>query len=327
MQQLRKLAVANLIAKGLFTTAVLLLVRERSDYVWQPLVLSLSQVLVSLGSFIYAMQRYSIRLEPFRWEPIRRSLQAGKMVFLSKVTINIYSTTSIVVLGLFQANEQVGYYSSANRLIWVAQSLLFLPIHNTLYPYIGMAFGKSKTEGLDTIRKLLPPVMIVAFIYCIGIYFTSPLAISLLFGPEFAPAGGVMQLLAFYPFLININSFLGIQAMMNLRMDKEFFRATGVAAVVGLTLNLVLAWQFGYWGTGVAIMLIELFLAVSFYTALRRAGISLFDKQYAKISYMTSFVREIIQQKRTKAVSPSLQATLPQLPQTELTDEPHTVRP
>src|SRR5215831_3436855 len=63
MQDLSKVAWFNLISKILFTIAVLVVIRERSDYIWQPLILSISQITVSVISFTWAVKKYNIKLQ------------------------------------------------------------------------------------------------------------------------------------------------------------------------------------------------------------------------------------------------------------------------
>ncbi len=292
MEHLKRPALFNLASKILFTVSVLLLVRREGDYFWQPLAFSLAQVLASIGAFVYAIRSYGLRLTAFDWPTVRENLREGQTVFYMQVTMNLYTTSSIVILGLFQAADQVGQYTAANRLILVAQGLLFTPVHNSLFPYIGHAFARDRAAGLDALRQVIPVAMAFTALYCLGIFVASPWLVGLIYGEEFAPAVLVLRILSVVPFLVNCNSFFGIQTMINLNMDRDFFRVTAWAAVLGVGLNVALASLVGYLGTAVALVLVEIFICLSLYHRLRQQGISLFDPAYLNTRYLTGVLRE-----------------------------------
>ncbi|OIN57791.1 flippase [Arsenicibacter rosenii] len=302
MQHMRQLALFNLLSKVIFTVVILLLVRQETDYFWQPLAMSVAQVVVGIGAFVYALVRYHIRLGGWDWPSVRESLWEGKTVFMTQVTMNLYTTTSIVILGIFQNAEQVGQYTAANRLIGVAQALLFYPINNTLFPYIGAAFGRSQAEGVEVVRRLIPFSFAFAFVYSVSIFVMSPLVIYVIYGEQFEPAVLVLRILAFQPFIVNCNSFFGIQTMINLKMDAAFFRVTCLAAVVGVTLNAAMANWFGYIGTAFSLVFMELFICTCLYISLKRASISLLDGRYLNWHYLVSSTRALFQRQKPEVV-------------------------
>lgn len=302
MQHFKAYSILNFIGKGIFTVMVLLMVTRKEDYVWQPLLLSLSQILVGLMGFYMAFRKYRVTLLIPSWQNIVLTLKNGRTVFLSFVTMNLYTTTSIVILGLFvRDSTQIGYYTAANRLILVAQGLIFTPINGTLFPYIGAAFGKSREEGIEIVKRILPVSLILSLVYSLGIFLFSPLIIHIMYGNEFSESVNMLRILSFLPFIINCSSLLGIQTMVNLKMDKEFFTVTKWGAIVGVPVNLLLAWLFGIWGTAIALIGIEVFICLFFYQMLHRSSIHVIDRQnmswnYLKDSssvYLGKFVKNI----------------------------------
>ena len=53
MQELLRIALFNMCTKVIFTVVILLVVREKSDYIWQPLAISVAQIIVGVFSFTY----------------------------------------------------------------------------------------------------------------------------------------------------------------------------------------------------------------------------------------------------------------------------------
>ncbi|AFD09082.1 oligosaccharide flippase family protein [Solitalea canadensis] len=156
LQDLTKIALFNLFTKLFFTVAIVLIIRHANDYIWQPLIVSGSQLLVSIFSFYWAFKWYGIKLTAFNFSAVKKTLFDGRMIFLSLVTINLYSTTNIIILGLFESVVHVGYYTAALKLIGVIRAIFFQPVNQSLFPFIGDAFGRNKNDGIEMIKKLMP---------------------------------------------------------------------------------------------------------------------------------------------------------------------------
>jgi PST family polysaccharide transporter len=125
MQELSRVAIFNLVTKVIFTVIILLVIKQKSDYVWQPLAISTAQIIVGIYSFTYALKRYSITLSRVKLMPVLELLWKERVIFFSMVVINLYTTTNVVLLGFLQSETQVGYYSAGYRLIVIIQSLIF----------------------------------------------------------------------------------------------------------------------------------------------------------------------------------------------------------
>ncbi len=160
MQDLSKVALLNFVSKLLFTVIILLVIREKSDYVWYPLVLNLVNIAIAVISFTWGCKRYNIKLKKIPFQTCLKLFWEEKMIFFSLVVINLYTTTNIVVLGLFHNDTQVAYYTSAQRLITVIQALLTVPLYQAFYPYVGKAFGESREKGMQIVQKTVPLVLL-----------------------------------------------------------------------------------------------------------------------------------------------------------------------
>jgi PST family polysaccharide transporter len=60
MQDLSKIAILNFVGKVVFTAVILTSVHRKSDYIWQPLAVSISTILVGFISFFWSIKRYKL---------------------------------------------------------------------------------------------------------------------------------------------------------------------------------------------------------------------------------------------------------------------------
>lgn len=294
MQELSRVAVFNVFTKIIFTVVILILVKKKEDYIWQPLAMSTAQLIVGIFSFLYAIKRYNITPKITKLRPVLQLLWNERIIFFSMVVINLYTTTNVVLLGLLQSPSQVGYYTAGYRLIIILQALMMMPMSQALFPFIGSAFAISKEKGLDTVRQILPVTSVITISAALFLCIVGPSLIMLLYGHKFEPSIGVFRILAFLPVIIGWSNLLGIQTMLNLKMDKQFFRITAFGALSSVGLNFLLVTQFGFIGSAFTWLLTEIFITTTMYIVLAKRGISIIDKRYFTTSHFKRYLKPII---------------------------------
>lgn len=293
MQDLSKVALFNLISKVLFTVAILIVVRKNQDYIWQPLIISVVQAIVAIWSFTWAFKKYKIKLVKLSILRCWEVLKEDRIIFFSLVFVNLYSSTNTVILGLFQNATQVGYYTAAQRLIIIAQSVLAMPLAQAFYPFIGKAFGEGKDQGLRIAQKLIPLIVVFLGLATIAMFVLGPFVIRIFYGHRFEEAIPAFQILTIVPLLFSLNNVLGIQIMLNLGMDKYFFKITACAGVLSVTLNFLIIKRFGYIGTTVNWLITEIFCFSAMYFVLYRKGLNPINLTYFKFSAMKEYLSPI----------------------------------
>ncbi len=284
-QQLSKIALFNLVAKILFTLSVFVFIHNKDEYVWQPFILSISQIAVGAVSFILACTTFHIKFVKFQWASVVKVLKEGKELFFSMVTINLYSNTTIIVLGVFLSVTQVGYYSAAYRLIITAITVLSIPLNQALFPFISGSFSVDKNKGIQDLQSIMPVCLLFSFLYSLTFFLLAPFIIQLFYGQSFYPAIAVFRILSIVPFLVSINSFLGVHALLNLKMDKKFFRITLISSAAGLASAFVLGYFFGIKGGAFSWLIAEGCNCIMFYITLKRMSINLFKGEYFRYNY------------------------------------------
>jgi O-antigen/teichoic acid export membrane protein len=294
MQDLTKMAVLNLSSKVVFTVMVLLLIRTKDDYTWQPLALSLSQILMAAASFCWAIKRYKLKWYRTKLSRCLELLWEEKTFFFSLCIMNLYTNTNIIILGLVQNPTDVGYYTAGQKMISIIQIILTVPLAQVLFPYMSKAFADDFDKGLDIAQRLLPVVFVFTFISGIGVIIFAPYLIGFFYGSAFSPAIEVCRVLAFIPMIIAMATILGIHVMLNLKMDKVFFKVVCFGALFSIIANLFLVTKLGYLGAAYTWTLTELFILAAFFLMLREKGIFIINLKYFRFDYNLSLIKTYI---------------------------------
>ena len=280
MQDLSKVALFEFVSKLLFTLSVLLVVRQKSDYVWQPLITGCVQIGVAAISFGWAFRTYKLTWVTVSLKQIATLLRTEATVFVSLILISLYTTTNVIILGFVQGPQPVGFYTAGQKLILVASSVLSIPLSQALFPFVGKAFAEDYQRGLVLIQKIVPVVLIATLSIGVLMVLFGPWALLLFYGASYRPAIIVFQLLAFAPVLTTLSGLFGTQIMLNLRMDKAFLTITGVVTFISLGTNFYLASHFSYIGSALNWLLTELLLVAFMYVFLRRQKINPIDLHF-----------------------------------------------
>ncbi len=248
MEDLGRVAMFNLLVKLLFTGAVFLVIHQPDDYVWQNLVLSISQVLINAIALGVAAKRFGIT---FFWPSVKQLVarfKADATLFFSNVMITIYASSTVFFLGILSTAYAVGLYSAGTRLEGVALSFVTMALNQALFPIIANAFGQGRDSGLRMVRSVFWPLLGGLGLVSAGLWIIAPWFIPFFFGASFVDAIAVLRIVALLPLVIGMSNLLGIHTMLNLRMDRPFFVITALGSVIGLGLNIFLIRQYGHLG-------------------------------------------------------------------------------
>lgn len=273
MQDLPRIALLNFFGKLIFTVLVIYLVKEKSDYIWQPLVTGLVHIVVSLLTFFWAIKKYSLVYHFVGIRNVVEVLIKERTVFFSIIVISLYTTTNIVVLGLLQDESAVGFYSAGQKLVEVIGMVLLLPLSQSLFPVVGFAFSQSRERGIEVVQRIVPVIVMVTLVLIIVMYCIGPLFLLWFYGEKFAPSVMVFKVSTPIPMLLALSNLFGIQVMLNLGMDKAFFKITAYGALFGFLLNVLMVSMYGYLGTAWNLLIVELYITLAMYVYLKRNGV------------------------------------------------------
>ncbi len=292
-QQLSIFAFLNFL-KGLISSIlVFVLIKTRNDYVILPAINVMVGLLGSVILLIYACRKFNLTYQWVKMKDTFRLLYDEKVIFISTVVISLYTTTNTVVLGLFVPAAEVGYFTISLSLLNVISSVISSPFSSAIFPYVGNAFANNREAGLEVIRKILPLISYLTLFAGIVLFVFAPLIIHVFYGNQFHNAVISFRIMVFTPFVISMSNVFGIQTMLNLNMDKTFFKATATASIIGLLLNIFMSKFFGYLGTAWNTIIIETFVTVYMYYLIRKNNLSIFEKKYFNPRYAFSVAKNI----------------------------------
>ena len=272
MEDLGRVALFNLFVRLLFTGAIFWVIRQPDDYLWQNLVLSVSQVLVNTVALGIALKKFGIRFDWPTADALLARFRADATLFFSNVMITVYASSTVFFLGIMSSAYAVGLFSAGSRLESIARSFVSLALNQALFPIVANAFGQSRGAGLRVVRSVFWPLLGGLGLVSAGLWVIAPWFVPFFFGDGFAGAVPVLRVVALLPLVIGLSNLFGMHTMLNLRMDRPFFVITAFGSVLGIALNVLLINQYDYLGAAWAWVTTEIgvMLAMAGYLFIKR---------------------------------------------------------
>ncbi len=276
MEKMKYITFLNILAKGIFTVAIFIFVKQQSDYWKVPLLNSIGFILAGVLSLWIVYKDWNIGLKFVGFESIVRELKEGWYIFISTVAISLYTVSTTFILGIFTNNVIVGYYAAASRIIEAAKGLIG-PISQTIYPFVNRKVSQSKEEGLKLIRKITKYIGITTFVISLFIFLFSEQIVHLMLGKNYEESIIILKILSFHPFIIGLSNVFGIQAMLSFDRKEAFQNILLSASILNIILSMILVPMFQHIGSAVAVTVVEVFVTVTMFLYLQNTGIKILE--------------------------------------------------
>ncbi len=269
VEKMKAIAVINVAVKILWTASIFIFVKNETDILVLIFLNGLSFLISGIVGMFFAVKTFSLKFVLPNFRQIREELENGWHVFLSTISISLYTTSNVFILGLIAGDAAVGYYTAADKIRTAVQGL-FGNAGQTIYPYSARLFSENLSKAASFLHKylkaifaLLLPVTLMIFI------FAEPIT-TVLLGGEFQPSINVLRILAFLPFLIALSNVYGIQVMLNTGYKKEFTRVVFVAGIINVILALLLTFSLREIGTAIAVLIAESYVTFAMWKFVKK---------------------------------------------------------
>lgn len=275
-QDLKLVAIVNVLLKIISVVCIILFIKEKEDYLLYAIILYSVIFLTNIILFFICVKKYEIKILKVRLKEVISFLKEGKTLFFSSVVISLYTSTSTLLLGVYCSNRDVGLYSAASKLIDIAKVFAIMPITQLIYPIVAQKISENVHEGILFVKKIMPIFNFMAILLFIGTIIVGPFMLHLLFGSQFLDAIPILWVLSSTLILILYSTVFGVLLMVNLGMDHLFFKNQLCVAVLSILLT-ILVLPYGAGMTSAIILVISEILITGYqYYCLRLKGYNLF---------------------------------------------------
>lgn len=277
LERMKYTAILTILSKLVITVSVFVFIRRSDDYIYVPVLQSAGTIVMGVAGLLVALREFPVHLALPSRALLRQELVEGWHLFVSKMSITLYTTSNIVILGLFTNNTFVAYYVAGEKIVRAIQGLQ-LPLSQAVYPYISKLAAESKEAALAFAARMTEVVGVVTLALAVGLFLAAEPLAKLILGGQFDASVPVIRILSLLPFVCSLSNIFGVQVMINFGLKKTLTKILAVAGVVNVILVFALVAPLHHVGVSIAVLLTEVAIMIATYVALRRNRLDVFRR-------------------------------------------------
>ncbi|MCK9424627.1 MAG: flippase [Ignavibacteriaceae bacterium] len=261
LEEMKRLVIVSTISKILMIIGIFVFIQSKADDTIYMLLIGLSTMFNAIVLTGMMKKYYRVQFIFPALNEIFFQLKESYLLFISSVSISLYTTTNIFLLGLLSNPVEVGYFAAADKIRSGIQSFAS-PINQSLYPRMAFLARNDKEQSKQLLLKFMLVGSIILFVVGIVIFFFAKSIILILAGNEYSKSINVLQIIALLPFIIYLSNMFGIQGLINFGKKKEFTLVIILGSVISIVLSFLLVPTYGSFGTAFSVLATEIFVTL-----------------------------------------------------------------
>ena len=171
---------------------------------------------------------------------IKKHLKPILLIFATTISISIYSTSDMVILGLLSGAQATGLYSVSAKVFDIAKSTLAAIILVSI-PRLSSILGKGNFSEYENLSgKIYKTLISLATPTMIGIMLLGKDVVLIISGIEYIDAVPSLRILCIAA-IINLGAwFYGQCVLIPLKKEKIMFNMSILTALLNIILNIIL---------------------------------------------------------------------------------------
>lgn len=239
LERMKYITYFNLLIKVLFTAAVFVVVKEPSDYVFQPLLISMGFLIVGAASMYLVLKRWKFRLERPNMKAMWGMIVESKDIFINTLAPNLYNSFSVVLLGIVGSPHDNGVLDAGRKFPTLSNRVVGI-FSRVFYPFL---VRKEEKHGAYVKLMLAVTFLIVGSLWILG-----PWLLSVFYTKSFEGAGIVLRIQLVSLFFLSLSSIYGTNYLIIQKKDRLVRNITIVSSLIGFVVAVPLIYYYHYVG-------------------------------------------------------------------------------
>ena len=256
MESMKYITFLNILSKVIFTIAIFIFIHKSNDYWKVPLFNSLGSIVAGVIALYIIFKDFKIKFSFQRLNILKHYFIDGWYLFLSSFAGSFYRNFNTLVLGFLTNNLYVGYYSIAERIVKIIQTLQSIA-GNTLFPYFSKKIVQNKKYFFELNRKYFKLIIIAYSVVVLLTFILSPLIVKVIQGIYQNNTILDLRIMSFVILIGGLNYYFGVLGLVTMGYKKEFSKAILITGISNIMLAFVLVYFFKDIGASFAFVISE----------------------------------------------------------------------
>lgn len=254
MERMKYITLFNIFAKLLFTIAVFVFVKQKSDFILQPLFTSIGYVVSGVGAMYLILGKWGVKLRKPSLPDIFSTIKGSTDVFLNNIVPNLYNSFSTILLGFYGGAVSNGKLDAGGKFVGISQQFMGV-ISRTFFPFL--------SRRIDKHHLYVKINLYLSITFSVVLFFLAPILIKLFFTAEFYDAIWVLRIMSLSIIFLSLSNVYGTNYMIIEGYEKQLRNITFVSSLIGFALSFPLIYYFDYIGAALTVTLTRGILGLS----------------------------------------------------------------
>ena len=224
-EDMKYITYVNLTAKGIFTFLIFIFVDNSDDYLYVPILNGLGYIIAGFLSLFLVFKKYNEKFILCDFKTMWVYLKDSSDYFLSRLSVSMFTSSNVFVLGIFSSSTIVGCFSVAEKLYNGIRSL-YGPVSATLYPYI------SNKRNIYLYKKIFYSITCFNVLTVVLLWWFAPKVIELLSGEYLELSISFFRILITFALFTIPSSLLGYSFLAALGYKNYANNSVIIASLV-----------------------------------------------------------------------------------------------
>lgn len=242
MERMKYITVLNLLSKLLFTVLVFVFVKEKDDYILQPLFVSLGFIGAGVVAMYYILVKWKVELRLVALKTVFVTIKNGTDVFVNNIAPNLYNSFSTVLLGIWYGDIANGILDAGKRFYQIMYGFVS-NVSRVFFPLLSRKLGKH-----DLFAKIY---LLIGLFSSLFLFVSAPILIKIFFGESFNDSVLVLRLISISFLFLTMQSVYGSNYLLIVGREKLMRNITVISSVVGFIAAFPLIHCFSYVGAAI----------------------------------------------------------------------------
>lgn len=254
LERMKYITVLNLLSKLIFTIAVFIVIKQKEDYLLQPLLVSLGYIISGIIAMYYIILQWKYKLQRPSVSKAICTIKNSTDVFINNLMPNLYNSFSSILLGFIGGDIANGKLDAGNKFSQLAQQFMQI-VSRVFYPFL--------SRRIDKHGAFVKLNLSIAAGISLVLFLMAPILIKLFFTEEFYDSIPVLRILSISIIFFTLSNTYGTNYMIIEGYEHQLRNITAISSIIGLLISFPLIYYFNFIGAALTICITRGILGLS----------------------------------------------------------------
>jgi PST family polysaccharide transporter len=261
MEDMKYITILNLLSKLLFTILIFLVINNKEDYIYHPLLTAIGFALSGIISLVFIKIKYNISICRPHLKEIIKLIKGSFNMFICQFIPSIYSNFSIIILQKYDGAVSNGIFTSGKRFPDLALQL-FSILSRVFYPFLVRRKDKHR---IFVLISLCSSLVMAALLF-----FSAETIINIFYTKEFILAADVIKIFAISIPFSTIDNCYGNNYLVVIGKENILKNNIIIGSLIGIVISIVLIINYGFYGAAYTFLIMRVYFALTNYYLAKR---------------------------------------------------------